>query len=727
MSRPAKIVIVQTHVPAFRLQLFQELYARTAGRMEVWSGLQYFTPITGTPADHQSWHRSLRNRFLFGRSLLWQRGHFAAALGAELCVLEFNPRIISTWLILLIRRLDGRKSIFWGHLYPRFGRNSPTKILRFIMLAISDGFNAYTHSEAELLRRLRPRSFGLLSHLYINVAPNAIMWERDCYRDGDRVGNRSKILVVGRLIAEKRPAELLESFFYALPRLPPTVTLEFIGDGPMLPRLRQMIEEMNIADRVFLHGEIFEAADLKQFYEEALLVVSPGYIGLSATQAFGFGAPMLIARGERHSVEIELCHSNVNCEFYPSDDREALTDLLVKFIATPPEWALRHGEISATVRNSYTLDRMCDGFATMFDRLTSVACRSRTEAISIVIAWVGLPYYAACVIAEAIARHPEFKFTVISSRDHASSDSVSEAIGQEVRWIPADTPISWKDLALEPPDLFIITSWPHVAYQALAREARSAGSTHIVSMVDNYLRYTLKQLAGFLYFRLRLRPLYSAMWVPGEYSRKFMRFLGVDKENIYTGLYAADPGTFSPPFSQVGREGLIFVGQFIRRKGVDQLALAAAKFRDRIGLKLIGSGPMEGRLKTWGLAVERSKAPAELAEEYRRASALILPSRIDHWGVVIHEAALCGCLLLVTRQCGASCELVQHRANGYIMERSSAKEIEAAVSWLLGLTELEIARGRQLSIARARTISPARWVDTLEEILDRYVLKLGPA
>jgi glycosyltransferase involved in cell wall biosynthesis len=352
--------------------------------------------------------------------------------------------------------------------------------------------------------------------------------------------------------------------------------------------------------------------------------------------------------------------------------------------------------------------------------------KQRGDAVSVVVAWAGLPYYAARVVAEAIRRHPEYKFAVISSRDRASSVQAEAVLGQAVHWIQTDRATSWRELGLKPPDLFIITSWPHVAYQTLATEAKRGGRTDVVSMVDNYLRFTLKQLAGFAYFRLKLRPLYSAMWVPGEYSRRFMRFLGVRKENIYTGLYAADHDVFEPPEREDGRHGLLFVGQMIRRKGVDCLATAAVAFPGRLSLRMIGAGKLEPDLRQRGLKVEPPQRPDELAQAYRDASALILPSRLDHWGVVVHEGALCGCLLLVTRQCGACADLVRHRANGYIMRNSSVGEILSAVAWLEGLTEQEIESGRQLSITLARAISPARWADTLDKLVDRFVFGSPP-
>jgi glycosyltransferase involved in cell wall biosynthesis len=125
---------------------------------------------------------------------------------------------------------------------------------------------------------------------------------------------------------------------------------------------------------------------------------------------------------------------------------------------------------------------------------------------------------------------------------------------------------------------------------------------------------------------------------------------------------------------------------------------------------------MEAELRSLGMPVEPFQQPQELSDTYRQASALLLPSRLDHWGVVVHEAALCGCLLLVTRQCGSVDDLVEHGVNGYIMKKSSASEIRAAVAWLDALSATQLEVGRRRSIEKASQYSPRRWAETLELI-----------
>lgn len=337
----------------------------------------------------------------------------------------------------------------------------------------------------------------------------------------------------------------------------------------------------------------------------------------------------------------------------------------------------------------------------------------------VAIAWFGLPYYAANVIGHVVRAHPEWKVTVISSRDSIPYKGIEETVQVPIHWVDADQELKWSEIGVNYPGVFVLTSWCHPAFMALARDAKVQHGAIIVSMVDNYFHGGVKQWLGAIYFRIKLRRFFDYMWVPGRRSVEFMKFLGMPRKRILTGLYTADPKIFNPPQFDEVRRDVIFVGQFIPRKGVGEIVLALQR-RAKGGapVRLIGHGVLEAELRAAGAVVTDFKQPAELAEIYRKAGALLLPSVRDHWGVVAHEAACSGCLILATRQCGCVEDLVEHGRNGYVMEVSSPDQILKALAWYEGLSSAEINAGRLLSVRKAAEISPARWVGTLEKLIE---------
>lgn len=343
----------------------------------------------------------------------------------------------------------------------------------------------------------------------------------------------------------------------------------------------------------------------------------------------------------------------------------------------------------------------------------------------ITILWYGLPYYAASCINAAIRSFPGHRIVVIATNVGVPYKDIDIACGVPVLWVDSKADLKWSDLGLDTPDVCVITSWNHRGYRALAVEAKKLKNAVVVSMVDNYFHGTLKQWAGAVYFRLRLRSLFDFMWVPGRRGRQFMRFLGMPDARILEGLYSASPAVFHDSGAPLTRDKVVFVGQFIYRKGVDRIldflnTNAGGPWRNRI--RMIGHGPLTEGLLAAGMQLEPFMQAEELADAYRGASALLLPSQMDHWGVVVHEAALCGCLILATKQCGAVDDLVEHEVNGYIMRESSSAEIARALEWLDGLSVEEINEGRRISVSKAAEFSPKRWADTLGQIIDEVAV-----
>jgi len=79
------------------------------------AGEEYFDATVISESQALLPRHSVRNTFLFGRRLLWQRRALPHVIGARTVIFELNPRILSTWVALLARRVLHRPSVVWGH------------------------------------------------------------------------------------------------------------------------------------------------------------------------------------------------------------------------------------------------------------------------------------------------------------------------------------------------------------------------------------------------------------------------------------------------------------------------------------------------------------------------------------------------------------------------------------------------------------------------------------
>ena len=352
MSGSPAITLIQTSVDAYRQAFVEEVAARIGRSFQIYTGDTYFDPAVRTRVVLPGHVTRVRNVFLVRRLLLWQRGAVRAGISAEIAVLELNPRILSVWVTLLVRRALRRRTVLWGHAWPRRGRGAATDRLRHLMRILADAILVYTETQARELAEVMPTAT-------IVAAPNAL------YRASEIAPPEplaaTDFLFVGRLVPAKKPMLLLRAFAAAAHALV-GARLVFVGEGLLLEPLQREAERLGVRARVVFAGHVGARLALAQIYARAVATVSSGYVGLSATQSFSFGVPMLVARSEPHSPEIEAAVEGENAVFFESDDEKSLADALIGVWRDSAEWAKRGASIAAVCRESYSVEQMADGF-----------------------------------------------------------------------------------------------------------------------------------------------------------------------------------------------------------------------------------------------------------------------------------------------------------------------------------------------------------------------------
>jgi len=67
--------------------------------------------------------------------------------------------------------------------------------------------------------------------------------------------DKVRCVAVGRMVAKKAPITLLNAFRQVLQKYP-GVTLEYVGDGPLMPEVRQFVSEFDLEGNIILHGSL---------------------------------------------------------------------------------------------------------------------------------------------------------------------------------------------------------------------------------------------------------------------------------------------------------------------------------------------------------------------------------------------------------------------------------------------------------------------------------------
>lgn len=337
----------------------------------------------------------------------------------------------------------------------------------------------------------------------------------------------------------------------------------------------------------------------------------------------------------------------------------------------------------------------------------------------IAIAWNGLPFYAARLIRAGIEQIGE-PIIVIGTEPSVPILGMEEALGQKIIWIDADHSCSWSDLGLLPPELFIQTGWAYRAFNDLGKQVRNENG-RVIAMVDNCWKNNVRQWIGALVFRAHYRSRFSAVMVPGKSGHRLMNFLGMPNNKIYEGMYGADPKVFSPgPCLADRNKSFIFVGQLIHRKGINLLVEAFKRLHyvdNEWRLTIVGSGPLKGTLQDIpGVNVIEFKQPSEVAHLMRQARFFVLPSFEEHWGLVVHEAALSGCAIITSDAVAAHEDLVDNR-NGIVFKSGSLTSLFEALTVAAEWDSKKLQSAQLASFERAACFGPDRWAETFVDLV----------
>lgn len=341
-------------------------------------------------------------------------------------------------------------------------------------------------------------------------------------------------------------------------------------------------------------------------------------------------------------------------------------------------------------------------------------------APDVAIAWQGLPPYAVACVRE-FARRSGRRVLLIGTAADVPFESVPGIDGVETAWVePADGGVSWSRLAGRIPRRLCVAGWAVPAFNALARQVREAGGK-VALLMDNRWRGDLRQWVAPLAFRIRHRGHFAAAFVPGASARRYATWLGLPAERVVTGLYGADPEVFlpGPPLASRPRR-LLFVGRLEPRKGVRELFEAWRQVHGRLPdweLRLVGTGPLGAAAPVLPrLSIGDFLQPAALAPEYRAARFLVLPSHEDHWGLVVHEAALSGCGLVLSRNVGARHDLASAR-NAIVVPPRDATGLAAGLETAARLSDAALEATGAESLALAARFGPATFAAGLDRVL----------
>lgn len=178
---------------------------------------------------------------------------------------------------------------------------------------------------------------------------------------------RNSILFVGSFNARKGLSRLLRIFAEIMPGLPKQVRLVLVGDGPERSKLKSLIKDLKLGERLWMPGRVNNPDDLIAYYARALVSVSLNQAGLSVLQSMGFGVPFLTLTCAISGGEIYNITDRVN-GFVVDDNDTAIAEVF-QSLANDPALAARTGAAAQKHYLRYaTIENYAQGFFDAIER-----------------------------------------------------------------------------------------------------------------------------------------------------------------------------------------------------------------------------------------------------------------------------------------------------------------------------------------------------------------------
>ncbi len=285
----------------------------------------------------------------------------------------------------------------------------------------------------------------------------------------------------------------------------------------------------------------------------------------------------------------------------------------------------------------------------------------------------------------------------------------------------------YKKIVKLKPNLIFVSGWMDKGYLYAITKYKVKNKVKIVSGIDDQWFGTIRQKIGQIISKIYFKRIFDYLWVTGSPQYHYARKMGFENDRIIYNLYSANTSLFNKRFSVNKR--ILFVGRYSNEKGIENLLdeyhQLPEKIKNEWNLHLIGAGPLKEVIqsKILNYKTEYIKdlgflAGQELVQEMSKGGVFCLPSFFEPWGVVIHEAAISGFPLIVSKYCGANSQFLIHGFNGFEFNPNEPGAIKKNILKICELNDETLELYSQRSHILGSTINNQMVVSSLMSVLE---------
>lgn len=277
-------------------------------------------------------------------------------------------------------------------------------------------------------------------------------------------------------------------------------------------------------------------------------------------------------------------------------------------------------------------------------------------------------------------------------------------------------------------DLIIVSGWIDRDYVKLAHHFRKKNKPTVLTL-DNHWTGGIKQRVAKLLAPFTLQRIFDYAWVPGAPQENYARKLGFKPNQIFQNFYCANEILFQTNYQNIQSQKkesnrpkrFIYVGRYLEHKGIFDLWKAFQEFRQTNKdweLWCIGTGDeWENRVESDGIKHFGFIQPENLGELLKETDVFILPSHFEPWGVVVHETAIVGFPMLLSKEIGAGSKFLHEGKNGYSFQSKNPKDLLHKMKKIAQLSSSELGEMGKISHHLGSELNFKKWSEVPRKIL----------
>lgn len=254
-------------------------------------------------------------------------------------IITGQPYNISSWILLIINKIRGKKTFIWNHGW--YGDESKLKkIIKKNQFKLSSGYLLYGDYSKRIMIE-EGLAKDKLNVIYNSLAYSKQLLIRDKLTNTSIYSNYFKndypvLFFIGRLTSIKKLHLLLEVLKMSIIDQK-YFNLVLIGNGIEKENLKRLVIEYNIDKYVWFYGECYDENKIGELIFNASICISPGNIGLTAIHSLSYGTPAITHNNfKKQMPEFEVIKEGVTGSFFNEANPVNLKQTIQKWLLNNP-------------------------------------------------------------------------------------------------------------------------------------------------------------------------------------------------------------------------------------------------------------------------------------------------------------------------------------------------------------------------------------------------------